>query len=137
MSRRWWPRSLCVVLTWLSLAIITGSGEARPKYENAFDKLYHKVRENKKLDCTVCHCRDANRKNRNHYGEALAKELGKKDVKDGKTIVEALKAIEDGECKTGKWKLRLEEGLLPCTCGCDTRDENAHITRLPERGRTE
>ncbi len=137
MSPRRLPRLSCIVLVWLAVALLADRGEARPRYKSVFDELYPKVRENRKVDCTVCHCRGTNRKKCNHYGEALAKELGKKNVTDEKMIVDALKAIEDGECKTGKWRPRLQEGLLPCTCGCNIDDANSHISRLLERDRME
>ncbi len=123
ISRRWlrcslW--SLCSVIVVLSGV---HRGDARPNYKKAFDSCYAEIAKKNKTTCNVCHSVGTDdKKIRNHYGEALAKELGEKMVKDDKKIIEALKAIEDGECRSGKWKLRLEHGLAPCVCGRGSHD---------------
>jgi hypothetical protein len=120
------------LLSLLSVSIVTAllalpsNAQARPAYKSAFENLYPKVKEASKVTCAACHP-GKSKKNRNHYGEALAKELKKKNVKDKKTIIEALKNIEDGHCpdppKT-KWKTLLEKGELPC-------EHNAVNRRFP------
>lgn len=98
--------------------ISPNSAAARPAHKSAFEKLYPKFKESgNKVTCSVCHP-GKSKKTQNHYSEALAKALGKKNVKDKKVITEALKKIEDGNCpdppKT-KWKERLEKGENPCS----------------------
>lgn len=108
--------SVTIVLLVLALANVGSRGEARPKYKTVFERTYPRfVEGQRKITCNLCHAGD-DKKKRNHYGEALAKEL-KKNETDEKTIEKALKAIEDGSCKTGKWKPRLENAEPPCTCG--------------------
>ena len=57
------------------VASTANRGEARPKYKSAFEKMYPKF-ERKRIGCTLCHAQ-GNKKHFNHYGDALAKELGK------------------------------------------------------------
>ncbi len=90
--------------------------QARPAYKGAFEKLYPKVKSGNKVTCAVCHP-GKSKKNLNHYGEALKKELKKPNIKDKKAIIKAMKEIEDGQCPEPprtKWKERLEKGELPC-----------------------
>lgn len=108
-SRRTAVSILAVALT-VSL-IPAGSASARPAYKSEFEKLYPKFKEaGNKVTCGLCHP-GKNKKDRNHYGEALAKALKEPNIKDKKTITEALKEIEDGNCpeppKT-KWKTLLQ-----------------------------
>ena len=141
MSKRFASRWSCVVLAlvFVFVASTANRGEARPKYKSAFEKMYPKVGEGRKrISCSLCHLARDDKKQRNHYGDALAKELGKKpvkDVKDEKSIEEALKAIEDGECKSGKWKERLDKGLAPCVCNSNDHDPDSYIGRLLESHR--
>lgn len=118
ISRRWLRCSLWILCS--VILVLSGGhrGDARPNYKKAFDSCYAEIAKKNKTTCNVCHLSSTDdKKRRNHYGEALAKELGEKMVKDEKKIVEALQAIEEGECPSGKWKLRLEHGLTPCACG--------------------
>ncbi len=81
--------------------------------------MYPKVIEkNKKARCTVCHS-GRSKKNRNHYGAALKKALGAKNVKNKGKITAALKKIEKDSCPKSdeEWGKRLEEGKLPCPHG--------------------
>lgn len=137
MAVRHLPRlcmwSLCSIVVVLSLV---HRGEARPNYKKAFDTYYSEFKngKNNKTNCTVCHSSGTDdKKHRNHYGEALAKELGEKMVKDQGKIIEALKAIEDGECPSGKWKLRLEHGHAPCICGRRDHEADSYIARQLHR----
>lgn len=102
--------------------------EARPNYKKTFDSTYPEVAKASKTNCNVCHFGD-DKKNRNHYGEALRKELKEPKVTDEKRIKDALKAIENGDCKTGKWKERLDKGQVPCTCESNKHEHNSYITR--------
>ena len=88
--------------------------KARPRYQKLFEKRYPEIAA-KKINCAMCHPGSDKRKH-NHYSEALAKELGKKSIEDEKVIMEALRKLEEGECKSGKWGKRIEEGLAPCVC---------------------
>ena len=108
--------------------------EARAQYKSAFQKMYPKVGkdEGKRINCLVCHSDGDSKRRLNHYGDALAKELAEKNVKDQEKIKEALKAIEDGECKSGKWKERLDNGLAPCVCGSRDHDADSYIGRWLE-----
>lgn len=121
----------CLVLA--LFGIFATRTEARPKYKSAFEATYPEVVKNiKKVNCNLCHFGD-DKKKRNHYGEALAKELKKPNVMDDKTIKEALKAIESGDCKSGKWKERLEKGEAPCVCGNRDHNPNSYIARQLDR----
>lgn len=125
MPTRFVFRPWCLVCSLLIVFLIASErpGDARPNYKKAFDTCYAEIAKKNKTTCNVCHSVGTDdKKRRNHYGQALAKELGEKMVKDDKKIIEALKAIEDGECRSGKWKERLEHGLVPCACGRGDHD---------------
>ncbi len=125
-----------IVVSCFALAlfgICTARTEARPKYKSVFEATYPEVAKKiKKVNCNLCHFGD-DKKKRNHYGEALAKELKKPNVMDEKTVKEALKAIESGDCKSGKWKERLENGEAPCVCGNRDHNPNSYIARQLDR----
>ena len=128
---RWPLWCLCSLLVVFS---VLPRGEARPNYKKFWDKLYGDVAKNNKTTCNLCHLSGTDdKKHRNHYGVALAKELGKPRVTDEEKIIEALKAIEDGECRSGKWKERLENGLPPCVCGRGDHETNSYIARQLSR----
>jgi hypothetical protein len=137
MPRRFSSQSLLaasLVGAWL-LTGLCAQVEARPKYKKVFDSTYPDVvAKTKKLNCLVCHVGD-DKKKRNHYGEALAKELKERNEQDEKTIKEALLAIEGGECRSGKWKERLDEGKPPCVCGSRDYDPSSYIARQLARER--
>ncbi len=88
--------------------------------------------KDKKVSCTVCHDSESKKK-RNHYGEALRKELGGTKVEDNEKIKKALKVIESGDCKTGKWKERLEAGKAPCEDKAEDREPESYISRQLHR----
>jgi len=92
----------------VSLVIgLTGSpqfAQARPTYKKEFDGLYVKKEpstpEEKALagaastaKCNICHIGEK-KKERNPYGQALAKLLTKEDAKDVPKIQESIKKIE-------------------------------------------
>ena len=103
---------------------------ARGPYQKSFEKVYPDLAA-KKVNCRVCHPRGSedNMKSLNHYSIALAKELGEKKVKDEQRVMDALRTIAKGECRSGKWTERLERGLAPCVCGA-IEPENSIIERL-------
>ncbi len=139
MNSRFPAQSLTatLVLVTLVLASLGARVEARPQYKKVFDATYPDVAKAKKTNCYLCHATgDDNKKKRNHYGHALAKELKNPNVKDENTIKEALKAIEDGDCRTGKWKERLDEGKWPCVCGDGGQDPSSYIARQLARERS-
>lgn len=135
MNSRFPYRSFALSLL-LGVCVLNQFGsevEARPKYKAAFDATYPDVtKKDKKVTCNLCHYGD-DKKKRNHYGDALAKELKKPNVLDEKAIKDALKAIESGDCKTGKWKDRLEKGEWPCLCGENKHPTDSYIARQLHR----
>lgn len=102
------------LLAVMSLIAVAPRSEARPLYKKAFDTVYADIAK-QKTTCAICHHGDS-KKNLNHYGQALAEELGEKNVKDMDKILEAIKAIGKRKCKSGPWKERLERHLPPCVC---------------------
>jgi hypothetical protein len=134
MPTRFLLRPLCLVCSLAVVLLIASprSGNARPLYKKMFDSTYPDVAKANKTNCNLCHVGD-DKKKQNHYGKALAKELKNPNVKDEKTIKEALKAIEDGDCRTGKWKERLDENKWPCACGDGGHDSSSYIARQLNR----
>ncbi len=129
-----------LVIGALVLASLCARVEARPNYKKVFDSTYPDVAKANKTNCNLCHATGSDdKKKRNHYGKALAKELKNPSIKDEKTIKEALKAIENGECRTGtgKWKERLDEGKWPCACGDGGQEPSSYIARQLARERSQ
>ena len=72
----------------------SASVEARPNYKKAFDTTYEKVAKDNKTNCNVCHKEGTDdKKMRNNYGEALAKNIAKME-KDEAKIKEAFTKTE-------------------------------------------
>jgi len=90
------------------------SVEARPKYFTVFKKQYPKVTEAKKVKCNICHF-GKKKKNRNDYGKALEKLVGKKNQKDIKKIKAAFKKAEKlkSSTKDKTFGDLLKDGKLP------------------------
>ena len=106
---------ISVLTTILVISICTGPPAiARQKYKTVMVKCYPKFAD-KKVNCSICHI-DQEKKELNHYGIALRKELDETDVKDNAVIEKALRKLEDQSCKSGKWGERLERGESPCVC---------------------
>jgi hypothetical protein len=124
--------AVTLILGALSLVNDATQVEARPNFKRAFDATYSEVSKVNKTTCNVCHFGD-DKKNRNHYGEALRKELKEPKVTDDQKIKDALKAIEGGECKTGKWKERLDKGQPPCTCESNKHEQGSYLDRQLRR----
>ena len=108
---------ICVAVAGLMLAsAFTGGADARPGYLKEFKTKYTKVVENKdnKVTCAVCHpAKD--KKERNDYGKALAKNVSKNE-KDATKIGEALdKAGKEKNAKGVTFQSLLDAGKLPGT----------------------
>ncbi len=91
------------------------TADARPKYKGAFEKKYPKVGESNKIDCGVCHP-GAKKSEKNNYGDALGKVVGKNEM-DEKKIEEALGKIESEKSAVeGKtFGDLLKDGKLPAS----------------------
>jgi len=101
-------------LAMIGILLVAGpnTADARPKYLKGFKKEYKdlvkklkkqskaetdKAKKKKlKVNCFVCHY-GKKKKNRNDYGDAMGKALGKKKVKEADLIEKALKKIEKGK----------------------------------------
>ncbi len=117
MPTRFVVRPLCFAGS-LAIAFLLASerpSEARPIYKKAFDFVYKDVLKSNRVTCAVCHSGD-DKKHLNHYGKAIAEELGEKNVRDFDKIVAAIRAVAKRKCKSGVWQERLEKGLPPCDC---------------------
>ena len=117
----------CAAIT-VVLGLSVEMSHARPNYKKAFDTLYPNL-ANKRTSCTICHNHGDDKKKLNHYGEALAKELGEPKVGDLKKIKEALLAIESGDCETGQWGRRIKAGLAPCIHQSADHEPESYISR--------
>lgn len=107
---------------------------ARPLYKKCFDtvvKTMFPKFETRKSSCTVCHDGDSKKK-LNHFGKALAEELGESNVRDEEKIIAAIKAVLKRKCKSGDWGDRLEHGLVPCECNDSEAD--SYVARQLLRG---
>lgn len=104
-----------VAVAGLFLASALTTADARPKYKAAFEKKYPKVGESNKIDCGVCHP-GAKKSEKNNYGDALGKAVGKNEMDETK-INEALGKIEaEKSAVSGKtFGDLLKEGKLPAS----------------------
>ena len=82
------PTGFVLGLTLVAFALMSGSKtvEARPNYFSEFKKTYKDLAKKpaaKKAKCNICHFGKGKgaKKNRNDYGKALLKHLGKKAKK--------------------------------------------------------
>jgi hypothetical protein len=92
------------------------SAEARPPYKKVFEATYEKVAKDNKVDCNSCHVADKDKKERNNYGEALAKNIAKNE-KDEAKIKEALVKTEKEKSavKDKTFGDLLKDGKLPAS----------------------
>ncbi len=79
MSNRLLLRPLCLVSS-LAIVLFIASerpGDARPNYKACWEKVYKDALKplKGKVTCNVCHTGD-DKKKLNHYGKAIAEELG-------------------------------------------------------------
>ena len=101
------------------MAVNVGRVHARAQYKSQFDKVYPDVAKNQdggKTKCTVCHEEGDDKKKRNNYGEALAKNITAKE-KDETKIKEALTKTEPEKSaiKDKTFGDLLKEGKLPAS----------------------
>ena len=87
-----------------AIVVLTGNtASARPKYAAVMSKQYEdlakKHGKNGKLSCAVCHPTKS-KKERNNYGAALGKAIGKKNQSDEAKIKEALVKTEKEKSAT-------------------------------------
>jgi len=109
----------CLVAAALAAAVFVSGpddADARPQYLKAFAVKYKNLTSQaKKQKCNVCHY-GKKKKNRNDYGEALMKHVGKKNQKDPKKIDEALeKAAKEKKSKDKTFGDLIKAGKLPGT----------------------
>lgn len=134
MPTRFVFRPLCLVCS-LAVVFLVASerpGNARANYKKCFDTVYKDLAKSNKTNCNICHVGE-DKKKLNHYGRAVAKELGEKNVKDDAKIIAAIKAVAKKKCKSGEWGERLEKGLSPCDC--KDHDDGSYIARQVNRVR--
>lgn len=135
MTTRSVLRPLCLVCS-LAILIVAASerpSPARPNYKKCADIVFHELfpkLDLSRANCNVCHSGD-DKKKLNHFGKAVAEELGEKMVKDEKKIITAIKAVLKRKCKSGEWGERLERGVPPCDCG--DQDAGSFIARQLNR----
>ncbi|MBA3313259.1 MAG: hypothetical protein H0T47_08220 [Planctomycetaceae bacterium] len=94
------------------------AAHARPLYMRGFADEYPKIEPLARIaKCAVCHCAESKTK-ANGYGEAVAKALGAKNVKDreaiSKALIEAETAPSSVPGKTCGDLIR--DGKLPAPC---------------------
>ncbi|MBM3969820.1 MAG: hypothetical protein FJ302_08155 [Planctomycetes bacterium] len=93
----------------------SGTVEARPNYKKAFDANYDKVAKENKTTCNVCH-EGEDKKQRNNYGQALTKNIGKME-KDEAKIKEAFTKTEKEKSAVADKTFGdlLKDGKLPAS----------------------
>ena len=121
MPTRFLFRPMCLVCSLVVVFLVASerSGDARPNYKKCFDTVFKDIAKNNKISCSVCHVAGDDKKRLNHFGKAVAEELGEKNVKDDAKIIAAIKAAAKRKCKSGEWGERLAKGLPPCDCGSE------------------
>ncbi len=110
-------RVLALTVAALVLAsVFAGGADARPKYKSQFEKKYPDVKKKAggKLTCNVCH-KGKKKKDRNAYGDALAKHTGKNNKDAGKIDEALVKTEKDKPSKDSKETFGdiLKRGDLP------------------------
>lgn len=137
MSKRriYRPLRLVSLLAVLIVAASERPSPARPNYKKCADIVFRELfpkLDLSRTNCNLCHSGD-DKKKLNHFGRAVAEELGEKNVKDEKKIIAAIKAVLKRKCKSGVWGERLEKGQMPCNCG--DQDAGSYIARQLARDR--
>lgn len=107
-----WSIAVCFLLGTMWIAADTA--QARMQYCKAFIAKYDTVKEAKATKCAICHP-GKSKKERNDYGQALAKSLAAKNEKDKVKIEAALKKTEAEKSATeGKtFGDLIKDGKLP------------------------
>lgn len=105
-----------VAVAFVLACLLSGKAKARPGYMKAFVKKYPTVAAAaKKAKCGTCHF-GKSKKNRNDYGKALGKHLGKKNQKNPKLIDAALdKAAKEKKKGDTTFGDVIKSGKLPGT----------------------
>lgn len=122
-----------LVATTLGLAVVVAivwgpnlqQAGAKPPYKKQWDEMYMKEGSpmfkalEGKSNCNICH-QGKNRKNRNAYGQAIAKFLEKGDEKKPEKIVAALEKAaaeksDPNNSDSPTFGKLIEEGTLPVT----------------------
>jgi hypothetical protein len=117
-------RPLCLACSLMVVFLVASErpGNARPNYKKCFDIVFKDLAKKFKTNCNVCHVEGTDDKSRlNHFGQAVAEELGEKMAKDDEKIIEAIKRVTKRKCKSGDWSERLEKGQPPCVCRSNER----------------
>ncbi len=122
MNRRLSWMLVAVFVFALSLLGAQHPAEAIPPFQKEFVKMYVKPgspleAQVKKVKCNICH-KGKKKKNRNAYGDALAKLLDrKKDKKNVEKIRKALKQVESQSATPGgpTFGELLKAGKLPAS----------------------
>ena len=108
---------VCAVAALLIGSLLYNGVDARPNYKSAFDKQYPKVKAANKTSCDTCHVKgEKDKKKRNNYGTALAKNIKAKE-KDKAKIAEALTKTEKEKSaiKDKTFGDLLKDGKLPAS----------------------
>jgi hypothetical protein len=94
--------------------------DARPQYFKAFTGKYSSVKSQAtKVKCNVCHF-GKKKTNRNDWGKAVMKHVGKKNQKDPKAIDAALeKAEKEKNAKGVTFGSLIKAGKLPGTVAAE------------------
>ena len=110
-----------MVVAGVVAGLVVGFGtrvEARPSNKKVFDATYEKVAKDNKTTCFVCHeeGEGKTKKDRNNYGQALAKNIAVNE-KDEAKIKEALVKTEKEKSaiKDKTFGDLLKEGKLPAS----------------------
>lgn len=106
------------VLTGLLTLPCVQTAHARPLYMRGFSQQYPHIEPlTREAKCSVCHCKEQKRAI-NEYGQALAKALKIKNVKNRDVISKSLVEAEEAESTTpGKtFGDLIKEGKLPSPC---------------------
>lgn len=112
-SKRWGLAGLA--FAFVLACMLSGKAKARPGYMKAFIKKYPTVAAAaKKAKCGTCHF-GKSKKNRNDYGKALGKHIGKKNQKDKKAIDAALEKAAKEKKGDTTFGAVIKSGKLPGT----------------------
>jgi len=106
-----------LLLSMIALASLP-SAHARPLYMRGFSQQYPHIEPlTREAKCSVCHCKEEKRAI-NEYGQALAKALKEKNVKNRDVISKSIIEAEKAESTTPGTTFGdlIKEGKLPAPC---------------------
>lgn len=98
--------------------VCTKAAYARPLYMRGFSQEYQHIEPlTREAKCKVCHCKEEKRAI-NEYGEALAKALDAKNVKDRDVISKSIRDIEKEPSRVQGQTFGdlIRAGKLPAEC---------------------